>query len=132
MGDTNCDDLPDEDKNTVIKNLRAFYHQFQRKQLIRNSTHVTNHSNTLLDHFATNTPKFITIAGVTTIDFSDHDLLYGRRKISSIVIKEAKRVRYRSLKHYNPVRFREELKVDREDHFKRPDFLHIIRCVFLE
>ena len=53
LGDTNCDDLPDEDKNTVIKNLRAFYREFQMKQLIRNSTRVTNRSNTLLDHFAT-------------------------------------------------------------------------------
>ena len=51
LGDTNCDDLPDEDKNTVIKNLRAFYREFQMKQLIRNSTRVTNRSNTLLDHF---------------------------------------------------------------------------------
>ena len=37
LGDTNCDDLPDEDKNTVIKNLRAFHCEFQMKQLIRNS-----------------------------------------------------------------------------------------------
>ena len=63
LGDTNCDDLPDEDKNTVIKNLRAFCHEFQMKQLIRNSTCVTNRSDTLLDHFATNTPKLIAILG---------------------------------------------------------------------
>ena len=85
LGDTNCDDLPDEDKNTVIKNLRAFYREFQMKQLIRNSTRVTSRSNTLLDHFATNTPKFIAISGVKTIGFSDHDLIYGMRKISSKV-----------------------------------------------
>ena len=107
LGDTNCDDLPDEDKNTVIKNLRAFYHEFQMKQLIRNSTHVTNCSNTLLDHFATNAQKFITISGVKTVGFSDHDLSYGMCKISSKVKKEPKHVRYRNLEHYNPVRFRE-------------------------
>ena len=111
MGDTNCDDLPDEDKNTVIKNLRAFYHEFQMKQLIRNSTRVTNRSNTLLDHFATNTPKFIAISGVKTISFSDHDLIYGMCKISSKVKKEPKRIRYRSLKHYDPICFREELNM---------------------
>ena len=33
LGDTNCDDLPDEDKSTVIKNLMAFYREFQMKQL---------------------------------------------------------------------------------------------------
>ena len=64
LGDTNCDDLPDEDNNTAIKNLRAFYREFQMKQLIRNSTLVTNCSNTLLDHFVTDASKFITISGV--------------------------------------------------------------------
>ena len=111
MGDTNCDDLPDEDKNTVIKNLRAFYRKFQMKQLIRNSTRVTNRWNTLLDHFATNTPKFIAISGVKTIGFSDHDLIYGMRKISSKVKKEPEHIRYCSLEHYDPIRFREELNM---------------------
>ena len=73
LGDTNCDDLLVEDKNTVIKNLRAFYGEYQIKQLIRKSTRVTNRSDTLIDHFATNTPKFIIKSGVKTIGFSDHD-----------------------------------------------------------
>ena len=76
LGDTNCDDLPDEDKNTVVKNLRAFYGEYQIKQLIRKSTRVTNRSDTLIDHFATNTPKFIIKSGVKTIGFSHHDLIY--------------------------------------------------------
>ena len=79
------------------------------KQLIRNSTRVTNRSDTLLDHFATNTPHFIAISGVKPIGFSDHDLIYGMYKISSKVKKEPKRIRYRGLKHYGPIRFREEL-----------------------
>ena len=81
------------------------------KQLIRNSTRATNRSDTLLDHFATNTPKFIAISGVKTIGFSYHDLIYGMRKISSKVKKEPKHIRYRSLKHYNPIRFHEELNM---------------------
>ena len=111
LGDTNCHDLSDEDKNTVIKYLRAFYREFEMKQQIRNSTHVTNRSDTLLDHFATNTPKFIAISGVKTISFNDHDLIYGIRKISSKVKNEPKRIRYRNLKHYDPIRFREELNM---------------------
>ena len=31
LGDTNCDCLPVEDRNTVIKNLRAFYGEYQIK-----------------------------------------------------------------------------------------------------
>ena len=119
------DDLPDEVENTVIKNLRAFYPEFQMKQLIRNSTRVTNCSNTLLDHLVTNTPKFIAISGVKTISFSDHDLIYGMHKISSKVQKEPKRIRYRSLKHYNPIRFHEELNMSiRWDKIINLDDLH--------
>ena len=83
------------------------------KQLIRNSTCVTNRSafNTLLDHFAIDTAKFIAISGVKTISFSDHDLIYGMRKISNKIKKEPKRTRYRSHKHYDPIRFREELNM---------------------
>ena len=58
------------------------------KQLIRNSTYVTNYSNSLLYHFATNTPKCIMVSGVKTIDFSDHDLIYRMHKISRKVKKE--------------------------------------------
>ena len=56
LGDINCDDLLVEDKNTIIKNLRAFYGELPN-QTIRKRTRVTNHSDTLIDHF--NTPKFI-------------------------------------------------------------------------
>ena len=49
LSDMNCDGLPDEDKNTVMKNLSVLYYEFQMKQLIRNSTHATNCSFSLLD-----------------------------------------------------------------------------------
>ena len=35
MGDSNCDDLPDQDKNSVVAKLRGFYKQYQCKQLIK-------------------------------------------------------------------------------------------------
>ena len=31
MGDSNCDDLPDQDKNSVVAKLRDFYKQYQYK-----------------------------------------------------------------------------------------------------
>ena len=64
-----------------------FRHLLGCDTIIRNSTRVTNCSNTLLDRFATNAPKFITISGVKTIRFSDHDLIYGMHKVSSKVKK---------------------------------------------
>ena len=81
MGDSNCDDLPDQDKNSVVAKLRGFYKQYQYKQLIKKHTRTTNGSSTLLDHFATNKPNFITCSGSRTIGFSDHDLVFGMRKI---------------------------------------------------
>ena len=60
MGDSNCDDLPDQEKNSVVAKLRGFYKQYHYKQLIKKPTGTTNRSSTLLDHFATNKPNFIT------------------------------------------------------------------------
>ena len=34
MGDSNCDDLPDQDKSSIVAKLMAFYKQYQFKQLI--------------------------------------------------------------------------------------------------
>ena len=52
MGDSNCDDLPDQDKSSIVAKLRAFHKQYQFKQLIRKATRTTNISSTLLEHFA--------------------------------------------------------------------------------
>ena len=82
LGDTNCDDLPEEGKNAVVRNLRNFYREFHMKQLIKKPTRTTNISSTIIDHFATNRPKSIGESGVKTIGFSDHDLIFGMRKIS--------------------------------------------------
>ena len=35
IGDLNCDDLPDQDKNSIAAKLRSFYRQYQFKQLIK-------------------------------------------------------------------------------------------------
>ena len=80
LGDTNCDDLPEEGKNAVVRNLRNFY---SIKQLIKKPTHTTNISSMIIDHFATNRPNFIDESGVKTIGFSDHNLSFDMRKISN-------------------------------------------------
>ena len=67
MGDLNCDDLPDQDKNSIVSKLSGFYRQYQFKQLIKEPTRTTNRSSTLLDHFATNKPDFITSSGTKTV-----------------------------------------------------------------
>ena len=110
LGDTNCDDLPEEGKNAVVRNLRNFYREFHMKQLIKKPTRTTNISSTIIDHFATNRPNFIGESGVKTIGFSDHDLIFGMRKISIKTNNVSKNIRYRNLKHYHVDRFCDELR----------------------
>ena len=66
-------------------------------------------SSTLLDHFATNKPNFITYSGSRTIGFCDHDLIFGMRKISCGMHKEPKIINCRYNRHYTPELFRKAL-----------------------
>ena len=114
MGDSNCDDLPDQDKSSIVAKLRTFYKQYQFKQLIRKATRTTNISSTLLDHFATNKPNSIPSSGSRTIGFSD--LIFGMRKISGSMHKESKIINCRNTKHYTPELFRKALTKAIWDH----------------
>ena len=113
LGDVNCDDLPDQDKNSIVAKprcqLRGFYKQYQFRQLIKHPTRTTDKSSTLLDHFATNKPNFITLSGSKSLGFSDHDWVFGVRKISGSMRKQPKIVNCRNTKHYTPEIFRKAL-----------------------
>ena len=98
MGDLNCDDLPDQDKSSIVAKLRGFYRQYQFRQLIKEPTGTTNRSSTLLDHFATSKPDFVTSSGTKTVGFSDHDLIFGMCKISGSMCKNPKVINCRNTK----------------------------------
>ena len=110
IGDVNCNDLDQDGKNKILVKLRNLCSEHQLKQLIKNPTRSTLTSQTLIDHFATNKPRLITNSGVFTTGFSDHDLIFGIRKISSKLNREPKIVRSRQLKHYNENEFMLSLK----------------------
>ena len=82
LGDSNCNDDSEEDKNKMIKPLRSFYKIYQIKQLITGIIRKTKNTQSIIDHFATNRPDVITKTGTAEIGFSDHDIIYGMRKIS--------------------------------------------------
>ena len=73
----NCDDLPNQDKNSIVAKLRGFYKQYQSRKLLKHPARTTDKSSTLLDHFATNKPNFITLSGSKSVGFSDDDLVFG-------------------------------------------------------
>ena len=102
MGDVNCNDLDIEDKSKILLSLRNMYHAYQLKQLIEFPLRSTLSSQTLIDHFATNQSKFITDSGVFTTGFSDHDLVFGIRKVSARINREPKVAKTSQLKNYNP------------------------------
>ena len=108
MGDLNCNEL--EGKNRILVSLRNMYHAYQPKQLIKFPTRSTLSSQTFNDHFATNQCKFITESGVFTTGFSDHDLVFGIRKIRPRINRESKVVKTRQLKNYNPEKYRQNLE----------------------
>ena len=110
MGDVNCNDLDTEGKNRILVSLCNMYHTYQLKQLIKFPTRSTLSLQTLIDHFATNKSKFITESGVFATGFSDHDLVFGIRKISTRINREPKVVKTRQLKNYNPEKFRQNLE----------------------
>ena len=117
MGDSNSDDLPDKDKSSIV----AFYKQYQFKQLIRKATRTTNRSSILLNHFETNKYNNTASSDSRTIGFSDHDLIFGMRKISGSMHKEPKMINCRNTKHYTPELFRKALTKSFWDHFLNED-----------
>ena len=84
-------------------------------------TRTTNRSSTLLNHFATNKPNNIASSGSRTIGFSDHDLIFGMRKISGSMHKENKIINSRNSKHYAPELFRKALTEAFWDHILNED-----------
>ena len=132
MGGLNCDDLSDQDKNSIVAKLKGFYRQYQCKQLIKKPTRTTNGASTSLDHFATNKPNFITSSGTKTVGFSDHDLIFGMRKISGSMHKEPKVINFRNTKSYTPNRFRKALSEASWDHILSLDDPHDISEKWLE
>ena len=106
IGDTNCDQLCNDTRNAMCRLLKTLYKEYQFKQIINNSTRVTNRSSTLIDHFATNRPERITNYGSLVAGFNDHGMVLGMRKISGNLKKKLKIIRSRQLKHYKPESFR--------------------------
>ena len=103
--DLNCNDLPAEDKNMMIKQLRDLYRIYQLKQLIKEPTRSTLTSATMIDHFATNKHKLIIDSDVIATGFGDHDMVYGIRKVSSRLNRSPKIIKTRQLKHHDPQKF---------------------------
>ena len=81
-GDFNSDFLDASSSNST-KDMKRILSSFNLRQLIDKETRITKESSTLLDFFATNSPKNVTVAQVIPSTLSDHDLLVVVRKINA-------------------------------------------------
>ena len=88
IGDINCDDLPVDEKSTMIRKLRDLCRVYQMK-LIKEPTRSTLTTATIIDPFATNKPNLIISSGLFATVFSDYDMIFSIRKVSSQVKRSA-------------------------------------------
>ena len=96
LGDMNYDLLPTEISSQALE-LKFITRLYQYEQLIKEPTRVTENSQTLIDHFCTTNPNYITSYGVSVVWISDHYLIYGIRK-SKIIKERGKIIEYRHYK----------------------------------
>ena len=75
-GDTNFDLLKPEDN--LVKQYSGILDVFGPQQVIKQPTHVTRLSRTLIDHLITNQPMQVTASGIIPCSIvSNHDSLYA-------------------------------------------------------
>ena len=109
MGDFNCDLLPD-DKTSFTNRLVDIINLFQLTQVIEEPTRITSDTQTLLDLFITNKPENIINSGVVQLGISDHNLIFGCRKLS-LGKNQPKIVETRNYKYYKSSEFKHDLLV---------------------
>ena len=145
MGDTNCD-LKKLNYGPK-KKLKSVYNEFQFEQQIKNYTRIvpttndrgtTETTNSLTDHIATNRLNYIIEAGTLETSFTDHYLVFARRKINARLHldKKVSFVETRSLSSYDKNFFLADLQsIDWTDAFDGCSndparMVEIFSCIF--
>lgn len=91
-----------------IEILTAVVKLLNLSQLISSPTRITKDTRSLIDVILTTRPEHY-VAGVISVSFSDHCVVYGIRKLYRVLLPSPKIVEARNYKHYNPTLFREDL-----------------------
>ena len=107
-GDFNFDFLDASSSNST-KDMKRILSSFNLKQLIDKATRITKESSTLLDLFATNSPKNVALAKVIPSTLSDHDMLVVVRKITAGKIPP-RPIECRNFSKYDQLTFIEDLE----------------------
>ena len=70
------------------------------EQLIESPTRITCSSSSVIDHILASFPDRVTQRGILNVGLSDHQLIYGTRKITGIKRGGHKQIKFRSFKNY--------------------------------
>ena len=109
LGDLNCDLLKSISDQPTTK-LKSIFEMYQLTQLIDEATRITTTSNTLIDHFITNTQEKICKSGVIHTGISDHSMIYAIRKINITIHKNVENIsEIRNMKNFNGQNFLNDL-----------------------
>ncbi len=109
MGDLNCDLISEFTNDSNTNELKFVTNMYQYKQLIQEPTRVTRNTKSLIDNFFTNKPENIILAGVSKIAISDHYLIYGVRKFSSLKAN-TRIIEFRDFKNLNERAFLDDIR----------------------
>ena len=107
IGDTNCNLMNNETvtSHSHVQALENIYQQFGFSQIIREAMRVTLTTSTLIDHIAVSNKYNILESGVIKTTFSDHYLIYCKRKFRGAFIKEHKFIISRKMKNFDKEAF---------------------------
>ena len=107
-GDFNCDFLV-KSSSKETKELKEIFRNFGVTQLIDKATRTAKESSTLLDLFASNSPRNITFTNAVESSLSDHHMLIAVGKINAYK-QPLRTTECRNYAKYSPSAFCDDLR----------------------
>ena len=83
-----------------VKIYFQFCSLYAFEQLIKSPTSVTCSISSLIDHTLATFPQRVSQQGIIDVGLSDHQLIYGTRKVSRTKVGAHKQITFYSLKYY--------------------------------
>ena len=107
LGDFNCDMLPKR-LPRISKELMQLLNLYQFDQLIKEPTHISEHSSTTIDLAFANDAEKIIKSGVLQCSISDHSLIFLTRRAKK-QRSPGNNIQYRNFKRYSSENFAADL-----------------------
>ena len=108
LGDFNLD-VKSRDKTAITKDFLYTMQFYDLHQLIREATRISNHSRSQIDLFFTSRPELY-ISGVKQVDFSDHNAIFGVRKLHRFKLPPPRIIEARNYRTFDSNLFKSDLE----------------------